>query len=135
MLNCSTPQGLLNAVFFLNGKNFLLRGGSEHRFLKISQFSKNVSLQGRVSYTYTENVSKNRSGGFCQRNVDHKVVHQFENPSLGDHVFVLDKYFSKLPKSAQEHDIFYLRPVLKIPEKDDAPWFFSVPEKYIEQNG
>ncbi len=36
-LDPSTPIGLLNAVFFLNGKNFVLRGGAEHRLLKVSQ--------------------------------------------------------------------------------------------------
>ena len=36
-LDPDTAQGLLNCVFFLNGKNFCLRGGAEHRDLKISQ--------------------------------------------------------------------------------------------------
>ena len=38
VLSPSTPQGLLNAVF-LNGKNFALCGGAEHRCLKLSQIS------------------------------------------------------------------------------------------------
>ena len=38
VLGCKTPKALLNAVFFYNGKNFHLRGGEEHRFLKISKF-------------------------------------------------------------------------------------------------
>ena len=29
-LSTDTPKGLLRAVFFLNGKNFCLRGGEEH---------------------------------------------------------------------------------------------------------
>ena len=56
VLNPHTPQGLLNAVFFYNGLNFLLRSGVEHRALKLSQLSKNTSLEGRVRYTYTENA-------------------------------------------------------------------------------
>ena len=32
------PTGLLNAVFFYNGKNFCLRGGAEHRNLKLLQW-------------------------------------------------------------------------------------------------
>ena len=31
ILNTSTPKGLFRAVFFYNGKNFVLRGGQEHR--------------------------------------------------------------------------------------------------------
>ena len=30
VLSVETPKGLLNAVFFYNGKNFMLRGGAEH---------------------------------------------------------------------------------------------------------
>ena len=33
-----SPSTLLNDVFFYNGLNFVLRGGEEHRELKISQF-------------------------------------------------------------------------------------------------
>ena len=63
------PQGLLNCVFFLNGKNFCLRRGAEHRDLKISQLKRSVvKLTGKhaVRYTYTEHVSKNRAGGLKQ---------------------------------------------------------------------
>ena len=37
LINPETPQGLLNCVLFLNGKNFCLRGCSEHHDLKLSQ--------------------------------------------------------------------------------------------------
>ena len=104
----------------------MLRGGAEHRNLKISQFQRNFSPQGAVRYTYTENASKNRSGGFNQLNVENKVVHQYQDLTLGErcHVALLDAYFSKLP----EGDIFYVRPVSDAqfaanPEK----WFTSLP--------
>ena len=38
VFNTQTPEGLLNAVFYYNGVNFVLRGGEEHRSLKLSQF-------------------------------------------------------------------------------------------------
>ena len=38
VLGLHTPKSLLNAVFYCNGKNFCLRGGQEHRELKLSQF-------------------------------------------------------------------------------------------------
>jgi len=44
---------LFRAVFYYNGKNFVLRGGQEHRELQISQI---VRFTNR--YEYTENSSK-----------------------------------------------------------------------------
>ena len=117
VLSVSTPQGLLNAVFFLNEKNFALRGGAEHRCLKLSQISRNLSPEGKVRYTYTENCSKNRAGGFNQLSVPNKVVHQYQD--------VLDKYLQKLPPNAYDLDIFYLQPVAKKPV-DNSPWYISV---------
>ena len=125
-------------VFFCNGKNFLLRGGAEHRTLMLLQVVKNVSSEGRVRYTCTENVSKNRTGGVCQLDVPHKVVHQFDNPKLGErcHVFLLDKYLSKLPDSAKENDVFYLRLLAKVPDRGRSMVFnCSSWKKYLEQNG
>ena len=77
VLSVESPQGLLNAVFFLNRRNFLLQGGSEHRELKLSQIKKNTSPEGRERYTYTEHISKNHRGGIGQLELSHKVVHQF----------------------------------------------------------
>ena len=53
VLSASSARGLLNAVFFLNGKNFALRGGIEHRCLKLSQIVCNTSPEGKIRYTYT----------------------------------------------------------------------------------
>ena len=39
-LSAETPKGLLRAVFYLNGKNFCLRGGVEHQQLKLSQIKR-----------------------------------------------------------------------------------------------
>ena len=39
ILSAETPLSLLNAVFVLNGINLVLRGGQEHRGLKLSQFT------------------------------------------------------------------------------------------------
>ena len=37
VLSTDTPLGLLNAVFYYNGLNLALRGGDEHKGLKLSQ--------------------------------------------------------------------------------------------------
>ena len=39
VLSSESPLGLLCAVFFLNGVNFVFRGGDEHHKLKMSQFA------------------------------------------------------------------------------------------------
>jgi len=129
VLSTHTPEGLLNAVFFSNGKNFILRSGEEHRHLKIPQLQRNISPDEKVRYTYTENSSKNRSGGFNQLDVPHKVVHQYEDPRAGPrcHVFLLDLYLSKIPNQAKDQDIFYLRPLPSVPLKESLPWFTCAP--------
>ena len=69
VLNPDTPQGLLNCIFFLNGKKICLRGGVEHKNLKPSQLIREVvKVNGKslVRYTYTEFISKNRVGGLKQ---------------------------------------------------------------------
>lgn len=120
VLDTNTPQGLLNCVFFYNGNNFYLRGGQEHRDLKLSQLCRQVvSIEGeaRVCYTYTEHGSKNRQKSLKQLRLDNKVVHQYETPDSGErcHVSILDKYMSKIPPGAFTADVFYLRPLSKPP--------------------
>ena len=95
ILNTFSPKGLFRAVFYYNGKNFVLRGGQEHRKLQLSQ---TVNLTKQNQYEYAENASKNRSGGLAQLHVVHKKVPICANPTAGEHchVYLLDKYFSKL---------------------------------------
>ena len=69
VLNLSVPKGLLRAVCYYNGKNFCLRGGVEHRNLKLSQFKRCSD-----HYLYTENVSKNYQGGLAELRIENKIV-------------------------------------------------------------
>ena len=131
VLDPASPQGLLNRIFFLNGRNFCLRGGVEHRYLKLSQFKREVVMveeKHLVRYSYTEHGSKNRSGGLKQLNQDNKLVHQYEsNDTDRCHVLLLDKYISKLPHNAKEKDVFYFKPKSVMPHDESAPWYTSVP--------
>ena len=131
ILDPETPQGLLNCVFFLNGKNFCLRGGVEHRNLKPSQLRREVvKMQGKnvVRYTYTEYVSKNRAAGLKQLKQGNKVVHQYESACIERcHVLLLDKYLSKIPPEAKKKDIFYLKPKADTPLDALAPWYTNAP--------
>lgn len=126
VLNVSSGQGLLRAVFYYNGKCLCLRGGEEHRQLRLSQL-KRASDPDR--YTYSENSSKNRKGGVAQMRVEHKTVTSIKDPEAGSrcHVFLLDLYISKLPKEAIEKDIFYCRPLPSTPSNSLKPWFTAVP--------
>jgi hypothetical protein len=123
VLGVHTPQALLNATFFLNGKNLALRGGNEHHELKFSQFQR---LQNPDRYVYTENGSKNRSGGIADFQVPNNVVTiqmNMHNPERC-HVRILDAYISRVPESARQSDAFYLQCMSSadcgIP---GAPWY------------
>ena len=62
-LSTETPKGLLPAVFFNNGLSFCLRGGEEHRNLRLSQLKRESDPP---RYVYIELASKNRAGGLAQ---------------------------------------------------------------------
>ena len=98
-------------MFFLNGKNFALQGGAEHRNLRLSQVVKNMNADGKIRYTYTEHSSKNRAGGFSQLYVPPKVVQQYKDVDAGErcHVAILDKYLSLLLEKAKKEDVFSIQ--------------------------
>ena len=126
VLNIDSPKGLLRAVFFYCGKCFCLRGGQEHRELSLSQLER---LEHPDRYIYRENSSKNKQGGIRQIHVEHKVVTIVANSAVMEKcpVFLLDRYISKLPKEAKENDIFYCRPLQKIPQDSTQPWYSPSP--------
>ena len=138
VMGLDTPVGLLNAVFFYNGKKFCLRGGAEHRNLKLSQIKKEITVvDGKMvnSYVYQEFGSKNNQGGFSSLNLQNKVVKQHESSSSKCHVKILDKYLQVLPPDASSNDVFYLKPLKSVPLDSDAPWFSSVPIGKNKLNG
>ena len=104
IMGAHSPTSLLRAVFFYNVKNICLRGGEEHRNLKLSQLKRT-----QKRYMYTENVSKNRQGGISQLKLKSKSVKILENHDIGDrcHCTLLDLYISKLPAEAKSMDLFY----------------------------
>ena len=135
VLSSESPVSLLRAVFYLNGINFVLRGGDEHRKLKISQFNfldvpdPDSPDQMIRCVEYTEHGSKNRPGSSHQLNQDNKVVTQFAKPELGDkcHVYLLELYLSKLPDRAVQRDIFYMKAKNRIPDSPGDPWYMDIP--------
>ena len=87
VLNLNNPLGLLRAVFYSNGKVFFLWEGNEHRNLKISHF---VCQSDPDRYIYTENGSKNRSGGFTDLRIENKIVPIYANSEAGIRCHVLN---------------------------------------------
>ena len=124
VFNTSTPKGLQNAVFYVIGKTFCLRGGQEHRVLKLAQLQRDSD-----KYVYYENVSKNRNGSFKQLHLKGKVVPVFpcQEARLKCPVHLLDLYISKLPEEAKKNDLFYVRPLEKKPIDPGKPWYSAVP--------
>ena len=120
VLSLSTLKSLQNAAFYTVGKILCLRGGVEHRVLKLSQL-KRVTDPDR--YIYYEAVSRNHNGSFTQLHVKNKVVPMFACPEAGDRcpVRILDHYISKLPQEAVTQDLFYVRPLEKLPSSPSAP--------------
>lgn len=132
-IGVETPSSLVNAVFYLNGINFTLRGGGEHQDLCLSQFqfgSENDpdNPDKTIDYVdYTEFGSKNRPGGRKQLNLTNKSVRYYSQPSLGNrcHVHLLCLYISKLPSAAVERDFFYCKPLQQVTNED--VWYCAVP--------
>ena len=126
VMGVTTPRSLQNAAFFIVGKMFSLRGGVEHRKLKLSQLKRNCDPD---HYVYYENVSKTNSGSFRKLRIKGKVVPVYACPEVGERcpVFILDTYLSKLPPKAHECDLFYLRPLSEAPTDASAPWYAAVP--------
>lgn len=126
VLNINTPLGLLRAVFYYNGKCLCLRGGQEHRCLKLSQLK---WMKSPDRYEYVENSSKNRKGGISELRLEHKNVSSFADTEAGVrcHVFILDLYIQKLPQEAHDKDLFYCRPLPNKPADEEKPWYSAVP--------
>ena len=123
IMGAHSPTSLLRAVFFYNVKNICLRGGEEHRNLKLSQLKRT-----QKGYIYTENASKNRQGGISRLKLKNKSIEILENRDIGDrcHCTLLDLYISKLPAEAKSMDLFYARP-LEHAKSDNDVWYYKQP--------
>ena len=127
VLGVDTPEKLLRVVFYYNGKSLCLRGGKEHRTLKVSQI---VRHDDPPRYVYTENGSKNRNGSYNQICVENKVVPVFPSPEAGARCYfsILEKYNSKLPPVAYEKDWFYMKSLGDdVVSKPGKPWNTAQP--------
>ena len=105
-----SPEALLNAMFFYNGKNFCLRGVSEQQELRFNQIH---MLRKPRSIQYCEHGSKNNQGGLQEQRLTVKSVTINAVPgSQCCHVRIFQAYISHIPPSAiEQNQKFYLQPV------------------------
>lgn len=117
----SFSKSTTSSCFYLNGINFSLRGGKEHRELKWSQL-----VREKDCWKYVEHGSKCFRGGVGDLNRENKVVYQYPvSCTERCHVRLLDIYFSKLPRDTK--NVFYCKPLKETPNDSTKPWFTAVP--------
>jgi hypothetical protein len=108
------PKVLLRTLVFLNGKNFALRSGEEHRRLRLSP-AQIVLVENETGdyLKYTEDVSKSNQGGLRHRMIKPKIVTQYKNKIQPErcHVRIWKKYMEMCPKINQPKDALYLQPL------------------------
>ena len=129
LLGTDSPRALFNAVFFMNGKVLCLRGGREHKALKMAQFSFGHE-GGRELVVYAEHGSKNRSGSYKDKS-ENKIVKHFADPSLNERCYVslLKTYFEKLSPEVKdiENADFYWKPKGSLPLEAGVCWYTIQP--------
>ncbi|XP_067654082.1 uncharacterized protein KIAA1958-like [Haliotis asinina] len=131
VLGDDTPQKLLDTVLYLTGLHFALRGGTEHRSLRMGNNPQitgpHTDCHGRRYMEYTEDVSKTNKGGLNHRKLTAKKVRAYENLETPSHCYVriVQKYMSYCAaQSLKNKDAFYFTP-RKVPKGDD--WFMETP--------
>ena len=119
-LGLDSPTSLLNAIFFLNGKNSTLRGVSEHFNLS---FGSILHKSSPDHIHYIEHGSKNNSGGLEEHNLTVKNVIINAVPSSPRcHVKVYREYLRRVPPEAiSSNERFYLQPIE--PKPNSEYWF------------
>ena len=116
LLGDDSPQVLLDTMIFLCGLYLSLRSGKEHRDLAWDQIELVEPADAPPFLLYTENVSKNNSGGLAQRKIAPKQVTHHANDSNPSRCFVklFKQYRDHCPPLAQRKtSAFYLTPIKK----------------------
>lgn len=99
-LGLDSPASLLNAIFFLNGKNFTLQGVSKQFNLRFGSIHYRSDPE---HIHYIEHGSKNNSGGLVEHNLTMKNV--VINA-------VYREYLRRVPPEAiSSNERFYLQPI------------------------
>uniref|UniRef100_T1KN90 ZMYM2-like/QRICH1 C-terminal domain-containing protein n=1 Tax=Tetranychus urticae TaxID=32264 RepID=T1KN90_TETUR len=108
VLNMSTSHGLLNAVFFYNGKVLALRGRSEHKDLQIEQFQLKNDGDGKNYVEFWPLVRKTAQGSVKHSKIRSEAIKQFDTTNNNSYYKLIKLYLSKLPVQSGP---FYRRPI------------------------
>ena len=95
VLGDTDRKTLLNTLFFLIGKSFVLRSGEEHRSLTFDQIRViKGSNKERSKLQYNSFGEKNYAGGLMHRKLRPKTVEQHDNPGNPERciVRIFEKY-------------------------------------------
>ena len=130
MLGEKTPEQLVNTIIYLLGIHFALRGGDEHKSLKVGVWSHiTIKFDETKNLKYLEYRAphvKNNQGGLKDRKRKEKVVQAYENYGNPDRCVVrlYEEYLGLRPNHNPKcsHDL-YLRPLAKVPNVPYAPWY------------
>ena len=116
------PQTLLQTVYFLNGKHFALRSRDEHRNLRagVSAQIKVMGMGADQYIQYTEDMSKNNSGGIKDAKYTPKTGSIFPTGGPNCPVAIISLYISRIPKNSAA---FYCR----ANEASSKFWFRNQP--------
>jgi len=110
-LGTDNPKQLSDTLFFLAGKFFALRGGSEHRDLEWGKQVNLVNSQEGEILVYSNNFNKNFNGGIKQSNIKPKEVRVYQNTQNAQRCFIkIYKKYSSLRPENGKSKAFYLRP-------------------------
>ena len=110
-LGSETPTQIINTLFYYNGLHFAIRGGSEHRSLKIHQFHIEQEPRSLKKIVYREGKTKTNAGGLKHRKFEPVIKSHYENVDQPErcHVRIFEKYMNMRPQDAV--DDFYLKPL------------------------
>ncbi|XP_067649070.1 transcriptional regulator QRICH1-like [Haliotis asinina] len=126
LLGGHNARVLVNTMVYLNGKDFSLRSGSEHRSLryKSSQITLCEPTGKRAYLKYKEDISKTCQGGLKHRKITPKgVTHHASECKERCHVMLYKKYMSLCPTDGRD-DMFYLTP---LQHPTDTCWYSRQP--------
>ena len=110
-----------------------MRSGNEHRSLQTTQFKITTALDGSSQLEYTENFSKNNSGGLAHRKVKPKQVVHHSNSANPSRCLVrlFQVCMSHHPPDCKTTS-FYLTPLKKV---KGSVWYTHTPVGHNTLNG
>jgi len=124
LLGISNAEALLNTMWFMNTKNFGLRGCDEHRRIKWGDVQLLTDLNGAEFLEYSKRQTKPRTGAE-PRNVRavKPKAYSFANGSPDrDPVFVYKVYSEKRPNSMTDSDSPYYLGINHTKNATEKPW-------------